>query len=990
MNNGINPTNSPSIRTSIPQTTDKTLVRNAYSISIMLIIAAIPSVGLFAYYGLQVGSWQILIVAAIMFIASFGAVAALFLIRRNRSSLAMMIVITNFTITFVAIPFFIQGLGLRLALSRFSLAVSITGLAMPTRYAASGLIIGLLSGSTILILDYLILGEARVRVPDLERSTVFIVIGFAIFFAVFTARHFNRFSLRIKITISILITGSAIVTALTWFAANRTGTIVNILTDRYEAASTENIQNQLVGVARDQAYLANSFFEGMLNDLVALANYRASLEQQSAVFVESPYWNAETRISQFPSGQYGNSATDVASIFIPSTILVDEAIYNELNTTAYLDFFAPNFLKTHPGAVAVYYIGKSGTTTYYPNISLAQNVPADFDATKEDFYTIATPENNQSREPRWTDTYQDPAGNGLVTTLSIPVYSNDTFLGVMALDVQLEQIARTIANVQVGDTGYAFLVDKAGHILAMPPQAYSMYRLSPEEVSSNSARELSVLAKGPFDLQEATARMINGETGVATIEVNNSNSFFIFSPVVTPNYRLGIVAPESEFTGELIASRSEIEQTIQSALQGVAIILILLLIGAIIISLWIGQLITRPLVRLTQTAETIASGDFSARANVETEDETGVLARSFNSMAEILNNTLLGLEQRITERTSEIENANASIARRAGQFEAIARVARTISSAQTLEALLPQIADTISDQFGFYHVGIFLLDSHREYAILAAANSEGGKRMLNRNHRLLVGGTGIVGFVTNSGQPRVALDVGMDAAFFNNPDLPDTHSEIALPLLIGMEVIGALDVQSTETNAFSQEDVSILSTLADQVSIAIQNARSYQKSREALNQAEAASMQMSEQQWGRFFADQPANGYVFDGIDAKDIKFSGIPSNNTYTVPLILRGTKIGTLKLNATNPDRTWTDDEIAMAQATAERTALAIENARLLQEAQKRAAKERAIGQITARIGGLVNIESILQTSIQELGNTLPFTDIAIQISPEQPEQK
>ena len=188
MNNGINPTNSPSIRTSIPQTTDKTLVRNAYSISIMLIIAAIPSVGLFAYYGLQVGSWQILTVAAIMFIASFGAVAALFLIRRNRSSLAMMIVITNFTITFVAIPFFIQGLGLLLALSMFILAVSITGLAMPTRYAASGLIIGLLSGSTILILDYLILGEARVRVPDLERSTVFIVIGFAIFFAVFTAR----------------------------------------------------------------------------------------------------------------------------------------------------------------------------------------------------------------------------------------------------------------------------------------------------------------------------------------------------------------------------------------------------------------------------------------------------------------------------------------------------------------------------------------------------------------------------------------------------------------------------------------------------------------------------------------------------------------------------------------------------------------------------------------------------------------------------------
>ncbi|HMX19373.1 MAG TPA: GAF domain-containing protein [Anaerolineales bacterium] len=977
-------------RASNSQQVDSVLVRNAYTISIMLLITAIPSVGLFVYYALLKGSAQILTISIIMFIASFGAVAALFLIRRGRSNLAMMIIITSFTITFVAIPFFIKGLGVILAISMFILAVSITGLAMPTRYAASGLIVGLSSGALILLLDYLFLGEARVRVPELERATVFIVVGFALFFGAFTVRHFNRFSLRIKITISILLTGGVIVVTLVWFAASRTGNIINTLTTRYETASRENIQNQLLHTVEDRAAQTNGFFDKLQNDLGILAKYRASLEQQKDIFIDSTYWDADNKVIQLAEGQYGNSPADAASIFIPSTVVVDESLYNDLNTTAYLDFYAPNFLQTHSSVIALYFINTAGATTYYPNIRLAENVPADFDPTKEIFYTIASPENNPSREPRWTDTYEDPAGNGLITTLSIPVYQNDTFLGVIGLDVQLAQIERAIANVKVGDTGYAFLVDKAGHILSMPPEGYLFYNISPEEVTTNSVHELSVLSKGPFDVQEATAQMINGDSEIATIKNGDGNSFFIFSPVTVPNYRLGIVAPENEFTTEFVQSRSEIEDIVQSALQGVAIILIVLLVGAIIVSLWIGQLITRPLVRLTQTAEKISQGDFAARALVETGDETGVLAKAFNSMAEILNSTLLGLEKSILERTRELEEANQSIIRRAGQFEAIARVARTISSTQTLNSLLPQIVDTISQEFGFYHVGIFLVDAHREYAILAAANSEGGKRMLNRNHRLLVGGTGIVGFVTNSGQPRVALDVGMDAAFFNNPDLPDTHSEIALPLLIGTQVIGALDVQSRETDAFSQEDVSILSTLADQVSIAIQNARSYQQSRDALDQAEAASMQMSELQWGRFFAEQPSNGFVFDGLDAKDIKQVKTKDENTYTIPLILRGTKIGTLKLNTDNPNRTWTDDEIAMAQATAERTAFAIENARLLQEAQKRAAKERAIGQITAKIGGLINIESILQTSIQELGNTIPNTDIAIQISPEELEQK
>jgi GAF domain-containing protein len=356
----------------------------------------------------------------------------------------------------------------------------------------------------------------------------------------------------------------------------------------------------------------------------------------------------------------------------------------------------------------------------------------------------------------------------------------------------------------------------------------------------------------------------------------------------------------------------------------------------------------------------------------------------------VLKTDQANLENYANERAQELEVVTQRNKQRAAQFEALARIARTISSIQILSDLLPQITRAISEQFGFYHVGIFLLDESKQYAILAAANSEGGRKLLERNHRLPVGGAGIVGFVANTGQPRIALDVGQDSIYFNNPDLSGTHSEIALPVRVGNEIFGVLDVQSRETNAFSQEDLSILSILADQVGVAIKNARTYEQLQEALVQAEFSSTQMSGKQWQQFLSQEAVDGFYFDGIETKKITPSVSKQAHSLSVPLTLRGTHIGTLKLSTADKNRTWTDDEIDMVRATAERTTIALENARLLRESQKKVAKERTIGEISAKIGSLSNLESLLQTAIQELGNTLPNTDIAIQISTEKPGQK
>lgn len=383
--------------------------------------------------------------------------------------------------------------------------------------------------------------------------------------------------------------------------------------------------------------------------------------------------------------------------------------------------------------------------------------------------------------------------------------------------------------------------------------------------------------------------------------------------------------------------------------------------------------------------------------------ESAQEAQAFGNAQEIANVELKKLqgelESRVEQRTAELDASNQRNIYRARQFETIAQVARSISSARNFDALLPQITNLISREFGFYHVGIFLLDQRKEYAVLSASNSEGGQVMLDRNHRLRVGETGIVGYVTSAGKARVALDTGADAVFFNNPDLPKTRSEIALPLRIGDEIIGALDVQSTEPNAFGQDDIDVLGTLADQVSIAIQNTRQYEATRKALIESESLSRQFVQSGWQKFTKSENILGIRHSGAKAtllygknKKSKSDGTGTLNreqaraksrgaSLSLPVKLRGEVIGSVDVRSP-ANRQFDQDELDIVTAIIERAAIAMENARLLAESQKRAAKERTIGEIAAKISAQSNLDEILKTAAQELTRTLPGTEIAIQL--------
>lgn len=964
---------------------DETLrTRNAYIIIGALMITALPTAVLLAYFGFTNGLPQLYIPAGVISMTLLLDVIPITLIRRGRRDLAMMIIIT---LTLVATPsfvFVIQGRSLLLAVLIAMVISAISGLAMSSKYTIPTSVVAILSGAGVVALD-LSLGMDRILLPEIDRF-VYVAIGLmGIPILVVLIQQYRHFNLQTKITLGIIITGGIAVAVVSAFALYQVNAITDLLAGRLETNVRLGAEEQLVNRADKEAGSANEFFAEFARNVEDLAGYRVSLRNRQETLGLGTYWNANEKLVLLENGQYGNPAQDVSSVFIPSTVPLDETILRRLNTSAYLDFTAPYYLENNHSILAIYAIDARGVVRYYPNIELASLLPPDFDATDRSYYKITTPLFNPERLIRWAIPYVDATGGGLVVTVAAPVYYGEVFDGIVAADIQLSAITEQLSAITIGESGYAFVVDEAGRLIYMPPAGYDLFGIDPDQLIDEDYYKYSIRGAGSAELQSFTSRMVAGGRGLGIIPVNGVETYISFAPIPSTGYSLGLVVPVSEMQTAITTTRQESAAQVRSTVQAALAILTITFIGALLISIALGRLISLPLINLTLTANRIAGGDLSARSNVISEDETGVLASSFNSMADRLNKTLQGLEDRISERTNELNLVSQSNAYRATLFESIARISRTISSTRRLDQLLPEISETISSQLGYYHVGIFLLDGQKEYAVLAAANSEGGKTMLARGHRLRVGETGIVGYVTHTGEPRVALDVGKDAVFFNNPDLPETHSEIALPLRGDSGIIGALDVQSKATNAFKEEDINILSVLADQVSTAIQNARSFQESHEAREQAERAAAQLSEQQWKQFLKRQTTPGFHFDGVLTRKVD----PHSRTkdqpveLAIPIVLRGVQIGTLKLSASDPDRQWDPHELAMAQATAERTALAIENARLLEDAQKRAVKERTIGQISSKLGNLVNLDNIVQTTIQELGETLPGTEVVIQFS-------
>jgi GAF domain-containing protein/HAMP domain-containing protein len=386
--------------------------------------------------------------------------------------------------------------------------------------------------------------------------------------------------------------------------------------------------------------------------------------------------------------------------------------------------------------------------------------------------------------------------------------------------------------------------------------------------------------------------------------------------------------------------------------------------------------VARPIQRLTGVAAQIIAGDLSARAQVESGDEVGRLAETFNDMTDQLRRTLRDLEQ----HTHDLE-------RRSGYLEASAEVSHAATSILDTDQLIHQVVELILEQFGLYYVGLFLVDALGEWAVLQAGTGEAGQAMLARGHRIKIG-EGMIGWSIANSQARVALEVGKDAVRKPTAELPETRSEAAIPMRSRERVLGALTVQHTVPGAFGPAAIAVLQTMADQVAVALDNAQLLAASQAALEAERRAYGELSREAWKQLTQGRLDLGYRYSQSGVTPLSRTEVPSGDggqelpELTLPIRIRENVVGKINAHKPNESGGWTQEEISLLETLVEQLSQALEGAQLYQDTQDRATRERLVSEITSKMRESLDVDTVLQTAVREMRQALSIDQVEIRM--------
>lgn len=416
----------------------------------------------------------------------------------------------------------------------------------------------------------------------------------------------------------------------------------------------------------------------------------------------------------------------------------------------------------------------------------------------------------------------------------------DPPLGVLVMiynPIVLQELVKQ-SNGLAGASSTGILVDENNLVLAHGLVTESLYKLlaQPEAADLAALQESQRLPKKKLEnLILAVPDLAQGFqnssqhpyfTFLNTLSVEAQNDQVATVPLRNLPWKVGFLQSESVFL-TTVARQNRINFAF------------VLLIGGLVVLVAAGftRFISAPLTRLTAVAEQITSGDLTARAKVATNDETGRLAMAFNTMTEELSQLVSQLEKRVEIRTAQL-------AQRVEQLHLINLTGQSITSLLDLKHLLPQIAQLTRNKFNYYAVVVLLADHETQIIFIGAADTAENVDLSTLPPFRF--GQGLVGYVAQTGQPLVVNDVRLEPRYHAVPELSRTLSELVLPLRSGDTVLGMLDLQSTEVDAFSQEDVQVLQTLADQIAVAIKNAELFNVAQLARAEAEEANRLKSD------------------------------------------------------------------------------------------------------------------------------------------------
>jgi GAF domain-containing protein/HAMP domain-containing protein len=688
--------------------------------------------------------------------------------------------------------------------------------------------------------------------------------------------------------------------------------------------------------------------------------------------------------------------------------------------------------------------------------------------------------------------------------VAVPIVTDNRIKGVAMFASELPSISEAVNATRAGETGRVYVIDAQNRPIALIDPTF-------EPDPNDPASQIE-----PLDQKEIVQALRAGTRGLYEYTDKNGEHWHAYLESMPNSWGVIVQQKESEFL---------------SPLRGFQLAAVIIFgLGAVILAAltWfaIGRAL-KPIQEVESVATVAAGGNLNVTVPVKRHDEVGALADAFNTMIARLRELIDSLELRIQARTE--------------QLHASADVGRAAVSILNTDRLLREIVNLITDRFGFYYTAVFLADNINKWAILREATGDTGRILKERHHQLEIGGQSMVGSVMKTRKARIALDVGDEAVRFANPLLPDTRSEIALPLMVGGRVIGALDVQSTQMAAFDEASAGVLQSMADQIAIALSNTMQFQQTQAGLQRTrqlyEASTAVSNAADAPRILSELMTKGvpdaaaaqiltygprdeagqYAYFEVaaswahtdselllpigtrirpdqvppvpvlasepylirDAADpalplkqqqiLQAMGMRALLTYTLvagsqpvglllivyreprlftmaetqplqalvgqvavtlrnqqlvrdeaaavrqldeinrrltsqaweeyarttgavihkedvgpttharseaaptvlsaPITIHGEEVGVLRLEDTTPNREWTPSELALARAVAGEVAIALENARLIEETEKRAQRERTINRITSRIRNAPSINQMLAVAAQEL---------------------
>ncbi|MBI1295413.1 GAF domain-containing protein [bacterium] len=597
-------------------------------------------------------------------------------------------------------------------------------------------------------------------------------------------------------------------------------------TDRSVQALQAQGRDTLLQVTRREAQLSAM----QLNQALSLG--RAAADFYTAAYYDHHVANITLGPLQqaVDGGIYDPNPERITDVWIDPSVTLTAGIEENLRRSHVLDELFPALMAQSADVIAIYFMDPNGATRYYPRVDVANIIDHELIVTEHDFFRLATPTENPERKSVWTRPYMDYIGKGPIVTAATPVYVGDEFIGVISVDVSLTRLIERLNQLTPTPRSYALIVDSEGRLVAAPPAALDDL-LSKETVRliaqlSGGEREtahvieftmgLPLRQVGNEAFQQTLANMRSGASGLSQFELADRDVFLSYVPLPEIGWSLAVVAPIAEITAQsqAVASaiRNEAGITVRWTLWITTLFFGLALVATVTFT---RRFLTIPIERLVAATQKVAAGESSVSLPIHAQDELGLLADSFNRMTDQIVQAQQTLEARVSDRTRELS-----------ALYAVTTVAsRSLDQETVLNTSLNQVLAVMNCTHGMIH-----LWDDAEQALKLAVHCEIPEVVLADMQRVEMS-EGLIGWVAEEAAPLVLDDIAADPRIRLPRGLERTSNRgfVGVPMYVKNRTIGVLSVIGAQGRRFNGEEVKLLNSIADQVAVAVENARLYEQ-----------------------------------------------------------------------------------------------------------------------------------------------------------------